>query len=266
MKKFIYSLCFVTAALSACNDDIDLVIPHATNITFEELKLQQRFSHAIPDGGFSCDGLKFNTVKSGSQLAAGFCYSNRNDRSFVWNNDEVSMDSIRYSIKTTRPNFTGTYLVCHVNGDDAFFTLDKPRVIDYLLVGNTTWTWLCMTYGDSFTGANPAIPSAPKGTWYTYVPGGVKKFNTGDYFTITAKGFKGNQQTATTSFDLACKTGHNSDNPTWNYIVIDWMKWDLSVLGEVDKVVFYLDSSDKDENGKMRTPAWFCIDGIQLKQ
>ena len=69
-----------------------------------------------------------------------------------------------------------------------------------------------------------------------------------------------------TSVDLACKKGHNADNPDWDYIQNNWRRFDLYPLGEVDKVVFYLDSSDKDENGRMRTPAWFCLDGLQLRK
>lgn len=67
------------------------------------------------------------------------------------------------------------------------------------------------------------------------------------------------------SFDLVCKKGHNTSYPTWDYTVTDWRKLELSSLGEVDKVAFYLDSSDKNAQGEMRTPAWFCLDGIQLK-
>ena len=78
------------------------------------------------------------------------------------------MDTIRYSVWTTRPNTTETYVVCHVKGDDAFFTLDEPSVIDYMLVSNSTWGYLAMTYGDTYgtkeePQANPNIPSAPKG-------------------------------------------------------------------------------------------------------
>lgn len=269
-KSFIYIMAFLaTGIFSACSDDIDLVIPHADNITFSELELPDRFTHAIPDGGFSVAGMKFNTVKEGNQLKGGFCYSNRSNRSFVWNNDEVSMDSIRYSVFSTRPNQTGTYLVCHVNGDDAFFTLDNPKVIDYILVANTTWAYLSMLYGDTYGTekkpvANPYVPSKPKGVWHTYVDGGVKKFGKGDYFIVTAKGYLNGQPTGSVSFDLACKAGHNVENPAWDYLVMDWNKMTLASLGIVDKVVFTLDSSDKDENGRMRTPAWFCLDGLQF--
>lgn len=256
---------------SSCNDDIDLVIPHANNITFSELEIPERFSHVIPDNGFSVQGINFNTRKStDGQLEAGFCYSNRSNRSFVYNNTPESLDSIRYSVWSTKPNNTGIYLVCHVNNDDAYFTLDKAQVIDYMLVANTSWAYLAMYYGDQYGSeekpeANPNIPSRPYGIWYSFVPGGVKKFSNNDYFTLYVTGYRNNMEIGTINFDLACKRGHNSEHPTWDYIVTDWRKLELSSLGEVDKIVFHLDSSDKDENNVMRTPAWFCIDGLQLK-
>lgn len=272
MKNLIWGVCIALGGLlAACNDDIDLVIPHPTNITFSELEIPTRFSHVIPDGGFSVQGMNFNTVKSADgQLTGGFCYSNRSNRSFVWTNTTEAIDSIRYSVWSTRPNNTGTYLVCHVNNDDAYFTFDRPSTIDYILVSNTTWAYLAMNYGDTFgteeePEANPNVPSEPMGVWHSYVPGGVTKFDDGDYFTLTVTGYRNNTQTGTVSFDLACMAGHNTDHPAWDYIVTDWRKLELSALGEVDRVVFHLDSSDK--NGDvMRTPSWFCLDGFQLKQ
>lgn len=273
MNKYVLSICVALGGLLAsCSDDIDLVVPHATNITFSELEIPERFSHVIPDGGFSVEGINFNTVKSADgQLAGGFCYSNRSNRSFVWQDTPEAIDSIRYSVWTTRPNNTDVYLVCHVNEDDASFTFDKPSVIDYILVANTSWSYLAMYYGDTYAGedgepvANPNIPSKPMGIWHSFVPGGVTKFADGDYFTLTVIGYKGGTQTGTVDFDLACMAGHNTANPDWNYIVNNWRKLELSALGEVDQVVFHLDSSDK--NGDvMRTPAWFCLDGFQLEQ
>lgn len=274
MKKIIFSLLMVLGSAScftSCSDDIDLVIPYPTNITFEELEIPTRFSHVIPDNGFSVQGLNFHTVKAADgQLAGGFCYSNRSNRSFVWQNTPEAMDSIRYSVWSTKPNNTGNYLVCHVAGNDAYFTLDKAQVIDYMLVANTTWAYLAVAYGDTYGTeeepvANLNIPSKPMGIWHTYVPGGVTKFADNDYFTLTVKGYKGSNETGTVSFDLVCKKGHNTSYPTWDYTVTDWRKLELSSLGEVDKVAFYLDSSDKNAQGEMRTPAWFCLDGIQLK-
>lgn len=270
MKKITLSAIALLALFTACSDDLKVKVPYPTNITFNELKLDKNFTHNVPDGGFSSQGLNFNTVKTtDGQLEAGFCYSNRSQRSFVWNNDVVSMDTVRYSVWTTRPNTTGTYVVCHVKGDDAFFTLDEPSVIEYVLVSNTTWGYLAMTYGDTYgteeePQANPNIPSAPKGIWHSYVPGGVKKFDSGDYFKLTAKGFNNGQATGSVTFDLACMNT-NTEHPDWKYVVSDWTRMDLAALGTVDKVIFYLESTDINADGSMRTPAWFCLDGIQLK-
>lgn len=262
---------------TSCSDDLEVRIPRPTNITLNELKLDKDFTHNVPDGGFTSQGIHFNTVKaSNGQLEAGFCYSNRSQRSFVWKNDETSMDSVRYSVWTTRPNDTDVYAVCRVKGDDAYFTLETPSVIQYILVSNTTWGYLAAKYGDTFetydkeTGElnsiNPNIPSKPVGIWHSFVPGGVKKMvnEDKDYFRLKAKGFSGGKETGNVTFDLACLEA-NTANPKWSYVVADWTRFDLASLGTVDKVVFYLDSSDKDANGNMRTPAWFCLDGIQLE-
>lgn len=253
---------------SACSDDMDVVIPAPDNITFDELTLPSRFTHVIPDnGGFDVRGMHFNTVKSGNQLAGGFCYSNRSNRSFVFKNDEVSVDSIRYSVRTIRPNLTGTYLVCHVNGDDAFFTIDKPSTIEYVLVANTTWIYNAIAYGNTYGPdkdgnpvANPYVPSGIKGIWHAYLPEEIKKFGEGDYVTVTAKGFKGGSQTGSVSYDLVCRKGHNTQHPEWNYTLTEWNRWDLAALGEVDKVVFSFASSEE------KLPAWFCLDGFQFKK
>ncbi len=60
MTKYLITFAAIFALiLSSCNDDIDLIIPHPTNITFEELQIPERFSHVTPDGGFSVGGGKF---------------------------------------------------------------------------------------------------------------------------------------------------------------------------------------------------------------
>lgn len=260
----------------SCSDDLEVLVPYPTVITLNELKLDEKYTHKIPEGGFDSQGIHFNTVKAvNGQLEAGFCYSNRSLRSFVWNNDENSIDSIRYSVYTYGINSTETYAVCHVKGDDAYFTLEQPSVIKHVLISNTTWCYLATYYGDTYgteekPEENPNIPSKPKGIWHSYVPGGVTKMystektNT-NYFRLTAKGFRDGKETGQTTFDLACMRGVYPEHPQYNYVVNDWTPMNLTSLGTVDKVVFYLDSSDKDASGNMRTPAWFCLDGIQLE-
>ncbi|MGN0281767.1 MAG: DUF4465 domain-containing protein [Prevotella sp.] len=270
-KNIVLFIALIMGLCVSCSDELELRAPHATNITFSELEIPERFSHVIPEDGFAVAGMKFNTVKEGKQLKGGFCFSNRSNRSFVWNNDEQSMDSIRYSVWSTYPNQTGTYLVCHVNGDDAYFTIDNPQVIDYILIANTTWDFLCITYGDTYGTAkkpvaNPNVPSAPKGVWSTYVEGGVRAFGNGDALEVIATGYLNGNKTGEVRGYLACMLGYDNDNPKYNFITTDWRKMEMSELGIVDKVVFHMKSTDVDSEGRMRTPAWFCIDGLQFLQ
>ena len=274
MKKLLPAV-LLMATLGACDDDLDLRVPYPDNITLNELALDD-FTHEVPDGGFESQGIHFNTVRGADgQLEGGFCYSNRSMRSFV--SSEQELDLIRYSVWTSKPNQTEVYAVAHVVDDEAYFTLETPSVVEYILVANTSWAYLAMNYGDKYCEidedsgeeipvANPNVPSEPMGIWLTYVPGGVRKFSdeNKDYFRLTATGYSGGRETGTVTFDLACK-GANAENPKWSYIVTEWTRMDLASLGVVDKVVFHLDSSDKDAQDRMRTPAWFCLDGIQLQ-
>jgi hypothetical protein len=241
---------------------MDLIIPYNDDITLNELN-PGVFSHQKPENGFSSKGVNFT----------GFAYSNRSNRSFTWTGTEAALDSNRYSVFTTKPNMTETYAVAKVDDDNTYITLDEPSVIEHILVANTTYTYLAINYGDSLGTkaapvSNPNIPNtALKGVWYSYVPGGVKKMVKADkdFFRIIAKGYLGGKQTGTLKFDLACR-GSNPDNPNWDYVVDNWYKFSLVELGKVDKVVFNLESSDLDSTGAMRTPAWFCLDGIRLKK
>ena len=270
--KPILATFFFLGLLSSCNNDnLDLLVPLPDDINFTELQLD-RFSHVVPDGGFVSGGISFNTTKNADgTLKGGFVYSNRSNRSFTWTGTEAALDSNRYSVYTLKPNYTGVYGVCKVNDGDAFFTLSKPKVVEHILVGNTTYNFFAMRDGDQFGTAekpeiNPNITSKPKGVWYTYVPGGVKKFANADkdFFKLIVTGYRNGNEVGKIDYFLATMQA-DSSHPTWSYIRDDWYKVELSALGEVDKISFNIDSSDKTESGVIRTPSYFCIDGIRLK-
>lgn len=88
------------------------------------------------------------------------------------------------------------------------------------------------------------------------------------YFKVTATGYLDNSVTGTSDYYLAVNPGVSDDATyaTWDIVQSFWASWDLSSLGKVDKVLFTLDSSDKDGSGKMRTPPYFCLDGIELER
>lgn len=277
MNKILYGLVALPlfASILSCSDDnLGLKAPYLDDVTLNELT-PGRFSHVIPEGGFTSKGVHFNTVKNGAgDLEAGFAYSTRSNRSYTWTNTKVALDSNIFSVYTeNRPNRTETFAVCKVSGDNAFLTLDKATIVEHILVGNTTYNYFALQNGDVFGTVekpeeNPNIPSKPKGIWYSFVPGGVKKMllEDKDYFKLIVKGFEGTTAKGEVEFFL-CTRGGDVLHPTWDLVINDWYKVDLTSLGSVDKLVFYLESSDVEAGtGRMRTPAYFCLDGIRLER
>lgn len=267
------------AGLWACSEKRDVLIGTPNDVTLNELTLE-RFTHRIPEDGFSSkaehsNGVRFNTVKNSDGTYSGFAYSNRNNRSFTWTATQEALDSNIYSVYTRYPNDNGIYAVACVKGDDAFFTLEAPTVVEHILVANTTYAYLAIVYGDQHGKpdslvANPNIPGGAnkKGVWYSNVPGGVKKMvdKDKDYFKLTAKGYRDNSETGSVDFYLCTRKG-DPKHPAWSLVINDWYKMDLTKLGIVDKVVFHLESTDVEAGtGRMRTPAYFCLDGIRLKE
>ena len=84
-----------------------------------------------------------------------------------------------------------------------------------------------------------------------------------DWCKITAEGIdsEGNS-TGTVDFYLA---DFQSDYSELDYILEDWMWFDLSSLGAVSKVKLSMTSSDVGTYG-MNTPAYYCIDNVDKKR
>ena len=266
-------------AFMACSDDKYVLAPVPNDVTLNELELG-RFTHAIPDGGFTSkaahkNSVTFNTKKNSDGTYAGFAYSNRNNRSFTWTATQEALDSNIYSVYTRFPNANEVYAVGRVEGDDTYFTLGTPAVVEHILVANTTYTYLALVYGDQYGTeeepvANPNIPGSAnkKGVWFTNVPGGVKKMVDADkdFYKLIVTGYNGETETGQVEFYLCTRKGDPS-HPAWSLVINDWYKVDLSSLGEVSKVVFHVASSDIEAGtGRMRTPPYFCLDGIRIKE
>lgn len=85
MRKWCFIFVLIIG-LAACSDDKDVLAPVPNDVTLNELSLE-RFTHIIPDGGFTSkaahrNSVTFNTKKNGDGTYAGFAYSNRNNRFF----------------------------------------------------------------------------------------------------------------------------------------------------------------------------------------
>ena len=86
-----------------------------------------------------------------------------------------------------------------------------------------------------------------------------KKFATGDWFKVIVTGYLNSTETSKVEYYLAdFRDGKTFLSKTWN-------KVDVSSLGQVDKVTFTFDSSDKGSFG-INTPQYVCIDNIEFTQ
>ena len=168
MRKWCFIFILIVG-LAACSDDKDVLAPVPNDVTLNELSLE-RFTHMIPDGGFTSkaaheNSVTFNTKKNNDGTYAGFAYSNRNNRSFTWTATQEALDSNIYSVYTRFPNANEIYAVGRVEGDDTYFTLESPAVVEHILVANTTYVYLALVYGDQYGTeeepvANPNIPGS----------------------------------------------------------------------------------------------------------
>lgn len=109
------------------------------------------------------------------------------------------------------------------------------RVVDHMYVTNTCYVLNSLTVGDGF--APPATESS--------------------LFKVVAYGYNSaDEQVGSTEFVLCEGT-----TP-----VVEWVKWDLSSLGKVAKVVFnFAPSEDLVGSYGMNTPAYFAYDDVAVR-
>ena len=206
--------------------------------------------------------LSQDTFLNGSDLSGGFSSGNI----FLPNSYNAEFESwTDWSISSMRDDTTAGYgnqysAYAGSGADDsntyaiasAFFPVKLKllnNVADGITEGihitNATYTALSMLNGDAFskifggeTGSDP------------------------DYLLLTIKGwFRGNLLVDSINFYLA---DYRFEDNSQDYIIKDWTFIDLSPLFAIDSMEFSLSSSDVGMFG-MNTPAFFCIDNIEIQ-
>ncbi|MFT5723590.1 MAG: hypothetical protein ACI9JN_000704 [Bacteroidia bacterium] len=195
---------------------------------------------------------KNDTFWNGADLSGGFAngnayFKNNFDTTYkAWKGVSVSnmMDSVstgytnQYSVRSAKGvNFTNQYAVV---SQQATVVLNKQQVVNGCYINNATYPALSMLNGDGF----------------------AKKFggtdgNDADYFRVIAKGYIGSDSSES-SFYLA---DYRFTDNSKDYVVTNWTHWNLQHLGDVDSIVFRMESSDTGQYG-MNTPAFFCLDNF----
>ena len=114
------------------------------------------------------------------------------------------------------------------------FTDGVERVVDHMYITNTTYALNCYIDGNGLTA----------------------KIGDNDWVKVVAIGYDANgKKTGETDIHLC----NGPDN-----IVMDWTKWDLSVLGKVYKVAFNVTGSSDNGYG-FSQPAYFAYDDVAVR-
>jgi hypothetical protein len=189
-------------------------------------------------GGFQNGNAWFNNTYDQSWLywSSGFAYSNVNDST-------TSGYANLYAAKALTGFYgSANYAVAQQASVIRLTGTATGKVVSGMYVTNSTYAANSMRDGDSF----------------------AKKFggasgDDADWFLLTVFGYSnGNVTTDSVNFYLA---DYRFANNTQDYIVESWEWVDLSSLGNVDSVIFFLSSSDTGSFG-MNTPAFFAIDNF----
>ena len=183
-------------------------------------------------GSFSSGPVKYiNSYNASWGSWSGFSYSDITDNTTAGYANQYSAITGKGALNSK--NYAVGY------GSDTI-VLNNPANMDGLYVTNSTYAYLDMTNGSSFS----------------------KKFSTNDWFKLTIKGFdKNHTQVGKVDFYLA---DFRFTDPTKNYLLKDWQWIDLSSFLNVSYVTFERSSSDNSAWG-MNTPDYFCLDAIKIK-
>lgn len=214
-----------------------------TAITFEKFELS---SDTIRDGSdqvgqFEVDQVIFPNVYStdfGGFWAGGWAISGKKD----------SIDANFTNLFGARPAAgnlgTLTYAVGQQNAILKLSGEATGSIVRGLYVTNTTYAHGIMRDGD------------PNG--FATIFGGDSG-DEPDFFLLTIKGYK-DGALLEDSIDFYLADYRFSDNAE-DYVIDDWTYVSTESLGEVDSLLFIMDSSDKGANG-INTPLFFAIDDI----
>ncbi|MEO9571548.1 MAG: DUF4465 domain-containing protein [Polaribacter sp.] len=165
-----YIIAIITLVLlSSCEEDIvELRVPYPNDITFSDLELG-RFTFKTYEAPFKAGDvasgiITANAAAGGVNTHVGFALSNQNSRSYPWytspkfapknlseSQKQQVIDSSAYSVYTLGVNRTENFLVGNTAGDNAYFTLEKPGVVEHVLVANTSYNYLLTQFGSVYS-------------------------------------------------------------------------------------------------------------------
>ena len=130
-------------------------------------------------------------------------------------------------------NFCVAFIGSYGDVPSLSFSDGVARTLDHMYITNTSYTYNSLLNGDDYT------PKATPEDWYS----------------VKAVGYDaaGNKTDSTTCF--LAQNGH---------IFNDWVCWDLTKLGNVVSVKFFVDGSITNDYG-LATPSYFAFDDLAVR-
>jgi len=214
-------------------------------VTFEDALIEQDsfLNGSDGSGGFAFENIFLpNDYNTEFMSWTGWALTNETD------NTTPGFFNQYASIGGSGNNGSENYATTFVLGQsiiDIQLAFPNTDFVGGLYVNNSTYAYFSMLEGDAF----------------------AKKFggetgNDPDYFLLTIKAInQGIVSVDSINFYLA---DYRFDDNSMDYILNEWTYIDVKELGLADQLVFSLSSSDVGQFG-MNTPAYFCVDDIQIE-
>ncbi len=184
-------------------------------------------------GSFTADSTTFENVYTSDWFSwKGFACSAKTDKTTEGYGNQYSViaGSGAYNSEKFAVAYDSASVICPSNAYGNF-------KIKSMMLTNSTYSYLAMKNGTEIS----------------------KVFTTGDWFKVIIKGYLAGKEVGSVDYYLAdFRDGKNFMSDSWN-------KVDLSSIGEVDRLSFTFDSSDK-AYGYINNPTYVCVDNIEFAQ
>lgn len=142
--------------------------------------------------------------------------------------------------------YSDAYNAPYMSNPEFHFTDDLEYPIKKMYICNSSYTYGVMKYGNTFGIYGSAVSLEQAKGWFKVLAYG---FN--------ASGTPTNGGAPVEKYLADYRDGSSTYTP----ISTTWSEWDLSALGDVNKVKFNFEGSDSGDYG-LNTPAYLCIDNI----
>jgi hypothetical protein len=242
MRKFFscaFLVCYALVLFTSCKKEESLEIQ---TIDLEALAVPSVgfWNGSDASGSFLASNMKFdNQYNAVWKSWSGCSYSQKNDVVTPGYENEFSVidpTNLKNKFALFYPPFTGDSFVQFINNQD--------YIIQSIDLCNSTYAWFTIKNGNGFCKKF----------------GGIKGTDP-DWFKVTIIGYN-HENVKVGSKEIYLADFRSSDS-TQDYLLSKWTTFDLTSIGQVNKITFVFDSSDKDPVFGINTPTYLCLDNIK---